>query len=476
MGALWNDRRVTVGGALIWIVCLAFLSVGARNFEVGLSIDAPLYASIARNMVRTGEWFRMYGGVPDFVPYTEHTHLGFWMIALVFKLLPAADWSARILGHLYYLAFLTVFFLYLQRVSGLKVAVWAVLLLWSWPLFSNFFSNVYLDPGTLFFGSLALLLWEACHRERRAALAPLAGLSLGVCAIYKGLTVLGFLPAWLVVAAVHRLPGEPPLEIVKRWGAAFLGALLPCALYLAALRTSHVPDFLSLYWNRQMTLRFSQTWSWSGLFQARFWWAILRDTHFLAPLAFTAFLPGRSRHHLWLPATLLLSFILMYAPADRIANQYWLMLLPWLAWLIAEGALSRIPFAPGKIIRGTAWAALIAVCLIQYVPVRTHRAEPPLETEELQRLRREGGIRKLTVDAWPGQATFIVGSPFAWYADLEVDYGDRGRLVPSAPDRAYLQLIGGNSRPTQERDIELRRAGWCPHRTYPHSRLLLACK
>ncbi len=100
---------------LVWIASLAFLSVGARNFEPGLSVDGPLYCTIARNIVRTGEWFYLYGGVPDFVPYAEHPHLGFWGLALWFKLFPMEDWAARIPGHLFYIGFLTLLFLFVRN-------------------------------------------------------------------------------------------------------------------------------------------------------------------------------------------------------------------------------------------------------------------------------------------------------------------------------------------------------------------------
>ncbi len=69
----------------VWILSLAALAVGARNFEEGMSIDGPLYAAIARNIARSGEWFFLHGGVPDFVPFVEHTHLGFWIQALFLR-------------------------------------------------------------------------------------------------------------------------------------------------------------------------------------------------------------------------------------------------------------------------------------------------------------------------------------------------------------------------------------------------------
>lgn len=98
----------------------SFLSVGARNFEEGMSIDGPLYAAISREIARSGEWFRLDARVPDFLPYNEHPHFAFWAQALIFKFLPAADWSARILGHLCYVLFLGLFFKRMSQFANEK--------------------------------------------------------------------------------------------------------------------------------------------------------------------------------------------------------------------------------------------------------------------------------------------------------------------------------------------------------------------
>src|SRR4051794_15500901 len=124
----------------LWILALASLSVGARNFELGLSMDAPLYATIARGIARSHHWFRLTTDIPEFHPFAEHPHFGFWVLAVFFRLLPIGDWSARIPGHLCYVGFLAMFFFAMRRHAGQRVAVLGVVLLWSWYLFSNIFS------------------------------------------------------------------------------------------------------------------------------------------------------------------------------------------------------------------------------------------------------------------------------------------------------------------------------------------------
>ena len=466
---MWEKgKRISATGALVWIVCLAFLAVGARNFEQGLSVDAPLYASFARHIVRSHEWFYLYGGIPDFNPWVDHPHLGFWVQALAFKVLPFADWSARMVGHLYYVAFLLMFFVYIRRVSDEKVAVWTILLLWIWGRFSNFFSNVYLDPGALFFGAASVFLWQMCMAERRVRLAPAAGFCLALCALYKGLTVLGFLPAWAVLVFVHRGRREElkDIGICVAWAAG--AAVLPCLAYLIALHYSRVPHFLSAYWGSQMTHRFEKSWSWSSLFGFFFWRELMRDSYFLPLLSLGIFLPGRERSHLLLPLVLFVTFVFMYAPAGRVGGQYELMLLPWLAWLTAEGVFARVPVAPVQLVRGSAAIALFAVCLVQYLPIRTHGVEPPMETNELLQLGKKNGIRRMVYDNYPEHPWFISSAPYAWYADIDVDYADLGgKITPADPSRAYVLIHPQNAPFNPARGELLKKAGWCVYGIFP---------
>jgi hypothetical protein len=223
-----------------------------------------------------------------------------------------------------------------------------------------------------------------------------------------------------------------------------------------------------------MSGRFEKSWAWSGVFRARFWGQLLSDSYFLLPFALAAFLPGRSRRHLWLPSILFVTFVLMYAPADRIGNQYQLMFLPWLAWLIAEGVLRRIPVSAVKLVEFSALTALLAVAVIQYIPMRTHKVEPPAETEELRRLARESGVRQIIFDMSPERPNFIWSSPFVWYADLVVDYTAPGGAI-AAPDPRKVYVLVRTSRTPAERAVHLRRAGWCEEASFPNSTIWVGC-
>ena len=183
-----QEPRLNQGSVLSWILCLGALAVGARNFEQGgLGPDGPHYALIARGMAQTGEWLWMQGTVPKFQPSADYPHLGIWLLALVFKIFPAADWSARLVGIGFYLAFLGVFFRLLRLTLGVRPAVVGVLALWTMDRFSNYFSNVYLDPGLLFFGTSSLLLLYEATRRSSLAHAVFGGAAWALAFLYKGM-------------------------------------------------------------------------------------------------------------------------------------------------------------------------------------------------------------------------------------------------------------------------------------------------
>ncbi|NCN42592.1 hypothetical protein GW916_15245 [bacterium] len=426
------ESPISDAKALLWIICLAFVSVGARNFEDGLSLDAPLYASIARNIARTGEWFFMYGNVPDFVPFAEHTHFGFWLQALIFKVLPAADWSVRILGHLSYVINLFLVFKIAKYFFNQTTAVISVLLLWSWAVFSNFHSTFYLDGPTLSFGlGFLYFYYKALYSQKKKTMgyAALAGTLLGLAALTKGLTFLVFGPtAAAIFLSTIDFKRPNKSKILKHLGLSglTLAALGIClALYYAAIKNSSVPNFLEIYHQRQFENRFQQAWNWSMLWDFGFWKRLARDTHWL-----TLFLPlalFRVRKHppTWIIFTFFATGLMMYAPASRIGGQYWLILMPPLAILLS-GAFSTSKWgsniSPAKWTKNTQIIAVAIVLLIQYLPFRTHVSRYPDVTPFTDELKKAGSINHLLVSGPSKALTFITLSPFGWYPDLPVNY------------------------------------------------------
>lgn len=453
----------------IWILLLAFVSVGARNFEPGLGLDATLYATISRQIARTGEWFLLDARTPDFPTFAEHPHLGFWLEALVFKVLPIEDWSVRVLGHLFYLSFVWMFFLFVRRYSGTATAVVSVLLLWIWYQFSNTFSTFYLDPGVLFFGTASVFAFVLALEKNQIRLAVLAGAMLALALLYKGLTVLGFLPALGLIFLLLPLPPSRKGLIAV---AFVLGFIPLVALYVAGIHQSRVPNFLEIYWSRQFLHRFGPKWDWMLLFNWEYWAQLIGQYTYLIPLLGipTLFRRGGGLS-VWLPAALAATFICMFAPANLNGSQYVVMVMPWLAWLSAQTIARWIPISVPKVVQATGLFCIVAVMVMQYIPVRTHGRGPSKANLEAQRLSREGKAHVLYLWHPDWQTLFLGGWAWAWYSDLPLRYTDGDN-----PPKAFSGAIFAPHKGDESRIADWRRLGWCPHAIPDDLPLMVPCE
>src|SRR3989338_5892235 len=126
----FNLKPIDPGSIALWIFSLSILSVGTRNFEQGITLDGPFYATIAQNIAKSGDWFTLNPSIPDLNPFYGNPHLGFWVFALWLKVFPAADWALRAVNHIYYVLFLNCLFFYVRRRSGTLCATMTITLLW----------------------------------------------------------------------------------------------------------------------------------------------------------------------------------------------------------------------------------------------------------------------------------------------------------------------------------------------------------
>jgi len=465
-----EPQSLTPFRALIWIFCLAFLSVGLRNFEVGISIDGPLYATIARNIAQTGEWFRLYGNVPDFEPFAEHPHLGFWLWATVFKVLPIEDWAARTLGHLYYVGFMWMLFLYVRSIANEKVAAWSVVILWAFSQFSNFFSNIYLDPGCLFFGVASVFLFELSLRKSQMFLCVLSGVCLALSTLYKGLTVVGFLPVYVVILILAY--EKPWRRLVTYTALSLFSSFIVFLAYYLAIRSSSIPNFLELYWQNQVTNRFAQDTERSSFFNKYYWIDLQRHTHYLAPLVVISLIYLKKGKRILIPLTLLITFNLIFAMANRVGGQYMVMVLPWIAWLLAEVFATVFPASPRRLAGVTTAFCILGVFVVQYLPFRTHAARPSTAKLEIRKLSDQKAISHVILDIpLTPNLSFVTSSSYAWYGNVDVDYYISKNKIPDPNlDTGYLIHHYFNTRTPA-----LRQKGWCPYERFKYETLWLSC-
>jgi len=194
---------------------------------------------------------------------------------------------------------------------------------------------------------------------------------------------------------------------------------------------------LALYWDRQMTHRFSShlstvTTYWKG----NYFTYLLKDTNYLFPLVLLAAFFGRKKS-LLVPVTLFVTFYLMFAPTGRVRGQYWLYVLPSVAWLISVGA-QRWVGNPVVLRRATLLISLLAVAFIQYLPFRTHGREVAVEAPLLRELGRKGKTQ-LWLGLKPEDANFVNSCPYAWYGDIPIEYNTPAEaLTPAEPSHLYL--------------------------------------
>jgi len=338
-----------------------------------------------------------------------------------------------------------------------------VLALWVTYRFSNFFSNVYLDPGLAFFGTASLLL---LHQGRALG----AGACLALSVMVKGMAAAGFVPA-LVFSLFF---GSAPRDWKRglRQGALFT---LAFALVLGAylwLVESQVPGLVAKYWTRQWTNRFARTSDWSLLFGWRYWGGLLRDCHGFWLVGLIAFAWKRPRGVEWVPWILIASFSALYAPLDRVGNQYWVVILPWTAWVFAWALVSpRGQWGVLPWVRGSTVLALTLLVVAHLAPVRIHGPDAP-EVTHLQRRLATGPAQRLVLDMAPQPTDFTRMDFYVWYADAPVtDLGGDTAVPPATVEALYLLHSY-----TEARAAELKRAGWCKDERFGERSFWRACR
>lgn len=196
-----------------------------------LGPDEPRYAAIGREMASSGDWVtpRLWGD-----PWFEKPALLYWMTGAAFRSGLNEDLAPRLPVALISLGFLVFFQRLLEREFGRLSAWYATLILATtagWIAFSQL--GVTDLPMTAAFSAAMLLLlrWSATGKR---ALIVLAGVSLGLAVLAKGLVplVLALPGFWfgrkrwrelLLVPAVAFLTAAPwYIACTLRNGASFL--------------------------------------------------------------------------------------------------------------------------------------------------------------------------------------------------------------------------------------------------------------
>ncbi|HEY2015637.1 MAG TPA: glycosyltransferase family 39 protein [Bryobacteraceae bacterium] len=343
---------------VLWIALpLAYLLYFFHLDAVGvLGPDEPRYASIAREMARSGDWItpRLWG-----TPWFEKPALLYWMTGTAFRLGLGPDLAPRLPVALLTLAFLVFYWWILDREFGYRAAWLATLILGTSAGMFLFSQAGTPDlPVTVTF-SASMLLSLPWVGKRNTSYLPAAAVLLGLAVLAKSLPPIA-------LAAPLALRWRWWRDLVRlRVVVPFLVVALPWHV-LCYLRNGR-PFIDTLFVEHQFG-RFTS----GALLHVQPWWFYLPVLlGLLLPwspllLLLTRREPYRDPRRLFLLAWFLFGLLLFSLSVNKLAG-YVLPLLPAAAALMAVVLDETVEARPGL-----ARAALIVCALLLAVfPIAT---------------------------------------------------------------------------------------------------------
>ena len=175
---------------IILIALFGFFFFYRLDYQTLASWDEAWYASISRNMVKTGDYINMTWNA---YPYYDHPPMGFWLIAALYKLFGINEFTTRLPS-----AILSIFTIILVYFTGIKlfknkfVGYVAALMLGTsvWYLIRVRSGN--LDAFFVFFYILTIFL--SLFSSKKFYYFPLVGIAFGCLMLTKTLVGLSVLP------------------------------------------------------------------------------------------------------------------------------------------------------------------------------------------------------------------------------------------------------------------------------------------
>jgi 4-amino-4-deoxy-L-arabinose transferase-like glycosyltransferase len=309
---------------------LAILYLAGLSSSGMLGPDEPRYASVGREMARSGDWItpRLWGQ-----PWFEKPALSYWMTGTGFRLGFSEDLAPRVPVALMSFAFLIFFQWILSREFGARAAWTATLILATsvaW-LGCSYIGTTDLPMAAAFSAAMLLSLdWIETGSRRRL---PLAAALMGVAVLAKGLVPL-VLSLPLLWCGRRRWRDLLRLPVAGAFLIVALPWYLLCYLHNGAI-------FLRTFFWEQHFERFTA----GSLAHGQPFW-------FYAPVLAAALMP-------WTPGLLLLVRRALYHDARR------RFLLLWLLFGLVFFSISKnklpgylLPLAPAA-------AALMGIALAE---------------------------------------------------------------------------------------------------------------
>lgn len=314
---------------LVWLAVplayiLYFYGLGTAGL---LGPDEPRYASIGREMARSGDWItpRLWGQ-----PWFEKPALLYWMTAAGFRLGLSADLAPRLPVALMAVAFLAFYWWVLRRQFGCPAAGFATLILGTsveWLVFSQIGVTDLPLAATFSAAMLLALPWVTAGDFR---CLPWVGAFLGLAVLAKGLVPLAL--AAPLAMALWKRPAADSARALVRLGLPFLAVALPW--YLLCYRANGNAFLHDFFWVHHFERVTSQ-----ALMHVEPWWfygrVLVGALVPWTPLLIAATRPAlyRDRRRLFLLLLLLWGLLFFSAPLNKLPG-YLMPLLPIAAALL----------------------------------------------------------------------------------------------------------------------------------------------
>lgn len=231
---------------LVLVILFALLA----PLPFGLTdLDEGFYASVAREMLTSGDWLTpTLGGGPWF----EKPPLLYWCMALCLQVFGVNEFALRLPSVLAYLAIIGMLIVWGEKRLGVGVGWTAGFLFALSPLALLLGRFAITDMLLTCFFTLALIaLWEAA---RKPAWSLIGGLAIGCAILTKGPIGIGFIGLhWLLNARLLTTEGSK-----FRWVlfACLIALLVPVPWY-AGIYLQHGSEFFEQFILKQNLLRFA---------------------------------------------------------------------------------------------------------------------------------------------------------------------------------------------------------------------------
>lgn len=185
--------------------------------------EEGLYADIAREMVRTGQYIHpTHNGEP----YHLKPPLFFWFLALSAHLFGESEFSLRLPGALFGVGTMALTYCLGAALFSRTAAFWAALVIPTTHIFYWYGPRVLLDSGLVFFITLGLLAFLRAYTSVAGPSWYAFGfVAMGLGAMVKGLHAFA-LPGFLILIFLFMQRRSGLLKVRRFWGGAVVSIVL----------------------------------------------------------------------------------------------------------------------------------------------------------------------------------------------------------------------------------------------------------